>query len=297
MSYQPFGEKRARVTVSVVRNNTKGEPTTFNYVWVQNRMHIVVRQGGKQFGNADLAIYGVPLEDMNQIARLWLESMTPQNTDTVLIETWNGMNYVPFFQGVIAWSAVDASAIPQVRLIINANAAMALSNLAASPYANPGPVLLQDVLLSRAQLGGFTLAYAKSAPQYQCADVRLTGSPLEQIGQVMSCFPDLAWFVHLQQVVVRQANAPYAATAVPVSVTTGMQNPPVYSSSGLTLTTMFNPLIRPGVALDVQTVFDFVNRTIWVAAVLAHTLDVNVPGGQWTTAVAANSFGPKGNGQ
>lgn len=297
MSYQPFSEKRARVTVSVTRNNTRGEPTTFNYVWEQNRMHIVVRQGGKQFGNAEIAVFGVPLEDMNQIARLWLETMTPQNTDTLLIETWNGMNFVPFFQGVIAWSAVDASAMPQVRLIINANAAMALSNLAASPYANAGPVLLQDVLTSLAALGGFTVAYAETAPKYQCADVRLTGSPLEQVGQIMSCFPDLTWFVNLQQIVVREANAPYTTDAISVSVTTGMQNPPVYSSSGLTLTTMFNPLIRPGVALDVQTVFDFVNRTVWVAGVLAHTLDVNVPGGQWTTAVAANSYGQKGNGQ
>lgn len=297
MSYQPYGVKQVRVTVSVVRNNSKGEPTTFTYVWIQNRMRIVVRQGGKQFGNAEVSVYGVPLDAMNQIARLWLEQMTPQNTDTLQIDVWNGQIYVPFFQGVIAWSAVDASAMPQVRLHMSVNAAMALGNLAASPYANAGPVNLQDVLTSLAAQGGFTVAYAKDAPQYQLTDVRLTGSPLEQIGQVMSCFPDLTWFVNLQQVVVRQAGAPYSSDSVPISVTTGMQNPPVYSSSGLTLSTMFNPLIRPGVALDVQTVFDFVNRTTWVAGVLAHTLEPNVPGGQWTTAVAANSYGPKGNGQ
>lgn len=297
MSYQPFSEKRLRITVSVVRNNSKGEPSTFTYVWTENRMRVLVRQGGKQFGNAEVSVYGVPLADMNQIARLWLETMTPQNTDTLQIDVWNGMTYVPFFQGVIAWSAVDASAMPQVRLHISVNAALALSNLPASPYANPGPVTLQAVLTTLAAQAGFTVAYAQTAPQYQCTSVRLTGSPLEQIGQVMSCFPDLTWFVNLQQVIVRQANAPYEADAIRIAVDTGMQNPPVYSSSGLTLTTMFNPLIRPGAALDVQTVFDFVNRTVWVAGVLAHTLDANLPGGQWTTAVAANSYGPKGNGQ
>lgn len=297
MSFQPFSEKLARVTVSVTRADAQGQTTTNTYVWTQNRMRIQVRQGGKQYGNAEVSIFGVPLADMNQIVRLWLETMTPQNTDTLQVDVWDGQTYVPFFNGVISWSFVDASAMPQVRLVMNVNAGMALSNLAASPYANAGPVLLKDVLTTLAATGGFTVAYASNAPQYLCTNVRLTGSPLDQIGQVMSCFPDLAWFVNLQQVVVRLANAPYSSDAIPISVETGSQAPPVYSTSGLTLATMFNPRLRPGIGLDVQTVFDFVNRTQWVAAVLAHTLDVNLPGGQWTTQVAANSFGKKGNGQ
>jgi hypothetical protein len=47
--------------------------------------------------------------------------------------------------------------------------------------------------------------------------------------------------------------------------------------------------------LDIQTVFDFVNRTKWVAAVLQHTLQPNTPGGQWMTQIAAQSYGSKGD--
>lgn len=294
-TFQPFVPRIARVTIQVDRLNSRGEPDTFRYVFEQHRMRIQVRQGGQQFGNAHVEIYGVLLADMNQIARLWLETMTPQNADTIMIEVWDGKTFVPFFQGVITWSAVDASGIPQVKLVVDANAAMPLMNTPASPYANPGPVILKDALSALAKQAGFTVDYSAAAPVYSLTDIRLTGSPLQQIGALMRHFPDLTWFVNLQRVVVREANSPYTTDAIRVAVDTGLQGAPVYSTSGLQIATVFNPRIRPGVALDVETSFDFVNRTLWVAAVLAHNIEPNMPGGQWTTSVAANSYGAKNN--
>lgn len=258
-------------------------------------MRINVRQGGNQFGNAKIEIFGVPPDSMNLIARLWLQSMTPQNTDTVAIDVWDGFDYVPFFQGVIAWSAVNGAGMPAVSLIIEANAAMALMNATASPYANAGPVSLQSVLTTLAALQDFSVDYSNTAPQYQCTDIRLTGSPMEQIAGLMSHFPDLTWFVNLQRLVVRQAGAPYSADAISIAADNGLMRLPVYSQSGLQFDTLFNPQLRPGVACNVTTVFDFVNRTTWVAAVLSHMIEPNVPGGQWTTSCAANAFGPRGN--
>jgi hypothetical protein len=174
---------------------------------------------------------------------------------------------------------------------------MALMNATASPYANAGPVNLKDALMAIAADQEFVVDYSTLAPQYLLTDVRVTGSPLDQIRGLMSHFNDLTWFINLQRLVVRQANAPFSNDAVVISPETGLQRLPVYSSSGLQFDTLFNPVLRPGAACDVTTAFDFVNRTLWVAAVLAHSLDANVPGGQWTTSVAANSFGSKGNNQ
>lgn len=297
MTYNPLVARRARVVVKVTRPNAKGEPTEYPYTFTDHRMRIAVRQGGNQFGNAKVEIFGVPLATMNQIARLWLETLTPQNTDKLSIDVWDGKAFIPFFEGVITWSAVDATTMPAVKLDIEANAAMALMNMSASPYANSGPVLLSDALTSIAGAGNFSIDYSAAAPQYQLTDVRVAGSPMEQIGHLMRYFPDLTWFVNLQRIVVRQANAPYSTDAIRIAADTGLQGFPKYSTSGLQFNTVFNPRLRPGVALDVVTPFDFVNRTLWVSAVLAHQLDVNVPKGQWTTAVAANSYGQKGNNQ
>lgn len=295
MSINPLQERRARVTVNVTRPNTSGEPTEQKYIFTDHRMRITVRQGGNQFGNVKVDIYGVPLDAMNQIARLWLESLTPQNSDKLTVDVWDGEDFIPFFQGVITWSAVDASGMPQVKLTVEANAAMALMNMSASPYSNAGPVKLQDTLTSIAALADFQLDYSETAPQYMLTDVRVTGAPLEQIRKIMAQFKDLTWFINLQRLVVRKVNAPFSADAVRVAADTGLQGFPVYSTSGLQLVTVFNPRLRPGVALDVQTPFDFVNRTQWVTAVLQHQLDVNTPGGRWDSAIAANSYGRKGN--
>lgn len=295
MSINPLQERRARVTVNVTRPNTSGEPTEQKYTFTDHRMRITVRQGGNQFGNVKVDIYGVPLDAMNQIARLWLESLTPQNSDKLTVDVWDGEDFIPFFQGVITWSAVDASGMPQVKLTVEANAAMALMNMSASPYSNAGPVKLEDTLTAIAALADFQLDYSETAPQYMLTDVRVTGAPLEQIRKIMAQFKDLTWFINLQRLVVRKVNAPFSADAVRVAADTGLQGFPVYSTSGLQLVTVFNPRLRPGVALDVQTPFDFVNRTQWVTAVLQHQLDVNTPGGRWDSAIAANSYGRKGN--
>lgn len=295
MTFNAFAERKLQITIKVTRPNAQGAQTDFTYVWTENRMRVAVREGGKQFGNARIEVYGVALASMNNIARLWLEALTPQNTDTVEIAAWTGQQFVPFFQGVIAWSAVDESAMPQTKLVLEANSAFGLGNLPASPYSNAGPVTLADTLTTISAPAQLSLVYAPTAPTYMLTDVRLTGSPLDQVGALMRHFSDLTWTVHLQQLVVRAANAPISADAVRIAADTGMQNAPVYSTSGLQLSTLFNPQIRPGVALDVHTQADFVNRTIWVAAVLAHQLDANFPGGQWSTAIAANSYGSKGN--
>lgn len=298
MTFNAFTERKARVTVSVTRADSSGTQTPETFTFLQHRMRINVRQGGNQFGNAKIEIYGVPPDTMNNIARLWLTSLTPQNTDTVAIDVWNGQDYVPFFSGVISWSAVNGGGMPAVSLMIEANAAMALMNATASPYSNAGPVSLQDALTTLAAAQNFALDYSEQAPQYQLTDVRVTGSPMEQIAGLMRHFDDLTWFVNLQRLVVRAANAPFSADAIRIAADNGMNRLPVYSQSGLQLDTLFNPLLRPGVACDIETQqFDFVSQTKWVAAVLSHQLEPNLPGGKWTTSLACNSFGSKGNGE
>jgi len=295
MPFQPYQIRRAQVVVTIQRPDTAGDVQPQTYTFEQHRMRIQVRQGGKQYGNAKVQVYGVPLATMNQIARLWLEALTPQNTDTVQINVWDGQGFIPFFDGVITWSAVNASQMPQVYLDIEANAAMQGMNSTASPYANPGPVALTSALNAIATPAGLTVNFDTSAQDYQLVQQRAVGTPVQQITQVMNQFPNLTWFINLQQLVVRDALAPLNSPAIRVAKDTGMIGYPVYSTSGLTVSTLFDPRIRPGLALDVETEFDFVNRTVWVASVLAHTLDVNLPGGQWMTQAAANSFGPKGN--
>lgn len=291
----PLQRRAARVTINVRRMDASGTEQDYSYTFVQHRMSINVSQGGGQFGNAKVEIFGVGLDTMNQIARLWLEALTPRVTDTLGIEVWDGKEFIPFFMGVISWSAVDASRQPDVALQIEANDAMALMLTVSEPYAQEGPISLRSVLEAVCAQAGFAVDIAQTVQEYQLTNVRLTGTALEQVGQLMSALPELTWFANLQRLVVRNANAPFEADAIPIGVDTGMVGYPVYSTSGLSLSTIFDPRIRPGLSLDVLTDFDFVNRTKWVTGVLQHSLQPNTRGGAWVTAIAAQSWGTKGN--
>lgn len=291
----PLVERKAKVTVEVTRDNADGEAESLKYEFEQHRMSIVVSQGGKQYGNAKVQVFGLPLDQMNQIARLWLETLTPSSTDTLSVDVWDGQVYVPFFKGAISWSAVNAARMPQVALEIEANDAMAAMLTPASPYSQEGPISLKDVLTTILEPAGFVLEYSENAPDFQPVRVRVAGTPLEQAAAVMNAYPELTWYINLQRFIVRPVNGPLGGDPIEINKTTGMVGYPVYSTTGITVATIFNPKVRPGLALDVQTEFDFVNRTKWVASVLQHTLEPNTPGGAWLTQIAAQSYGSKGD--
>ncbi len=290
----PLQERRARVTVNVVRPGNDGD-RALTYAFEQHRMVIQVAQGGNQFGNAKVQIFGVPLDAMNKIARLWLEVLSPSNTDTLSIDVWDGSNFVPFFNGVITWSAINASGAPQIALEIEANSAMVAMNTVAPPYAQDTPIALQDALQQILGPTDLVVEFAESVPALQIQKAHLIGSPMDQASTLMNYFPELTWYINLQRFLVRPVNGPLGSDPVRINKTTGMIGYPTYSTSGVTLATIFDARIRPGLALDIQTDFDFVNRTKWVAAVLQHTLEPNKPGGNWFTQIAAQSYGSKGD--
>lgn len=291
----PLVERKARVTVDVVRPGTDGD-RALTYAFEEHRMSIQVSQGGGQWGNAKVSIFGVNLESMNKIARLWLEVLSPSKTDRLTIDVWDGSNFVPFFKGVITWSAVNAATAPHVSLEIEASDAMAAQLDVAPPYAQDGFVALEDALTQILAPAGLVVEMAESIKELKFQKAHLSGTAMAQASTLMSFFPELTWYINLQRFLVRPVNAPLGGEPVPVNKYTGMISYPTYSTSGITLSMLFDARIRPGLALDVTTAFDFVNRTKWVAAVLQHTIQPNTPGGQWITQVAAQSYGSKGDG-
>lgn len=291
-------ERKARVTVKVTRSdaNEQGDTLQSTYEFIQHRMSITVTQGGGQFGNAKVQIFGAALDAMNNIARLWLEVLSPSNNDTMDIDVWDGANFVPFFQGVITWSAINASGAPNVALEIEANDSMVAMNTVAQPYAQDTPIALQDALTAILEPAGLVVEFAESVPDLQIQKAHLLGSPMEQANALMNYFPELTHYTNLRRFIVRPVNGPLGGDPLPVNKGTGMIGYPTYSSSGITLATLFDARLRLGLALDIQTTsFEFINRTKWVCAVLQHNIQPNWPGGQWVTQIAAQAYGTKGD--
>lgn len=289
-------ERRARIVVTVRRDDDAGVTTESEYVFTEHRASIQVAQGGGLFGNAKVQLFGVAMDAMNNIARLWLEVLSPGNSDRLRIEVWDGANFVPFFEGVITWTAINASGAPDVALEIEANDAMAAMNIPAAPYAQDTPIGLRDALTAILAPAALVVEVAESIPELMIQRVHLMGTPMEQANTLMSYFPELTYYTNLSRFIVRPVNAPIGGEPLVVSRDTGLIGYPTYATSGISFSMVFDPRVRLGLALDLQTEFDFVNRTRWLAAVLQHHIQPNWPGGQWITQVAAQSYGSKGDG-
>lgn len=297
MAFNPFVTRAARVTVTVTRadSSSGSGTTTSSYVFLQHRMVIRVSIGGGRFGNAKVQIHGVPLAAMNNIARLWPLPMEIQAADTLSIDVWDGSNYAPFFTGTITWSGVNGGALPDVTLDIEANSSASLAQTTPAPYTVSGPQTLQNVLTGILQGSEFALDYAPSIPEIIVPNPRYSGSTLDQIVACMRSYPQLTWNPVLSRLRVYPADQPLGADPILISPATGMRNAPVYSSSAVTLDTVFDPRLVPGQAITIDSEFVLAGGAQWIAMVLNHTLEPNKPKGAWTTSIAAKGI-PNTNG-
>ena len=289
-------ERRARVTVRV-RREEGGEDIETSYQFTQNRMSITITQGGTQFGNAKVQIFGVNMDAMNKIARLWLEVLSPSNEDRLIVDVWDGSNYVPFFEGVITWTAINASGSPDVALEIEANDGMVGMNALATVYAQEGPIALRDALAEILEPIGVVPEVSDNVPEFTPSKIHLAGTPMNQAATLLGYYPDLTWYVNLQRFIVRPVNGPLGDDPLILSRDTGLVGYPTYATSGISFAMIFDARVRLGRALQLRTDFDFVTRTKWIASVLQHHIQPNWPGGQWLTQVAASPYGAIGNEQ
>lgn len=297
MALNFFQTRSARVTVTVTRPDASSSSgtTTSQYVFLEHRMVIRVSIGGGRFGNARVQVHGVPLAAMNNIARLWQLPMQIQTQDVLAIDIFNNSNYVPFFSGVVSWAGVNGGALPDVTLDIEANAAYGLSQTTPAPYSATGTQTLQNVLQGILQGSQFALDYAPSMPALTVTNPRYSGSTMDQIAACLRAFPQVAYNVVLSRLRVYPANQPLGADPILISPATGMRNAPVYSSSAVTLETLFDPRLVPGQAIQIDSEFVLAGGAQWIAMVLNHTLEPNKPKGVWTTSLAARGI-PNANG-
>lgn len=289
MAFNPFVTRAARVTVTVTREDSSSDTgvSTSQYVFQEHRMIIRVSLGGGRFGNAKVSIHGVPLANMNNISRLWLVPLQIQAQDTIAIDVWDGSTYVPFFNGVISWAGTDGSALPDVTLNIEANAAFGLSQTTPAPYSASGTQTLENVLTGILQNTGFTLDLAPSVPPLTVTNPRYSGSAQDQLDACLRAFPNIAFNVTLQRVRVYPTTQPFGTDPILVSPTTGAVGAPNYSSSAVTWKTLFNPQLVPGQAILLDSEFVLSGGANWVCRVLNHTLEPNKPKGAWHTDFAA----------
>jgi hypothetical protein len=252
------------------------------------RAHVDVDIGnGRAIAAAQCRFYGLTLAMMNQLSVTNLQ-FQGQNTypNALRVEAGDaerGMALV--FNGFVFESYIDAMNQPDVALCVQANAgglaAVAPSNVLSYRSSVDIATIVGDV----AERMGWS--YETNGVSVILQRPYLWGSPMSQLEQACRA-------ANVEYTVDSTTNPNTLAiwpkgrgrgTTIPlVSPRTGMVASPQFSANGISVTTEFNPAIRHGQYVQVESMIVNASGKFYVQGV-HHTLDALAPGGAWFTTL------------
>lgn len=233
---------------------------------------------------AQITVYGLTPSLLRQLSALNQGSIAIRKNTIVVSagDEVNGMATV--FQGQVMLSQIQLNTAPDTGLVISAQTGAFAAVQRVEPSSYPGAAdaaIIMQTLAFEANLG-----FENNGVSVILATPYLPGSPLEKIRRC-------AQAAHIEYVIDSVKNVlaifPIGGSrggSVPIiSSETGMIGYPSYSTGvygGLSITTLFNPLLRPGGVVQVQSSLEVANGR-WGVFEIEHELSSEDPGGPWFT--------------
>jgi hypothetical protein len=248
--------------------------------------------GGVSSGLMDLAIYGLPLETMNQLSTIGSQAtLIDKNTISLSAgDSASGMTLV--FSGLIDNAFVDANSMPQVCFRITAVPGGAF--YAVQPVT---PISLQgsqDVAQMLGKIAGqMGLSFENNGVNVKLSNPYYSGSPW---GQAVA----IARHANVEMVVDRGVLAispnsqPRTTGGIPlISASTGMVGYPAFRQAVIVVRSLFNPAVQVNGQIQVQSTLTPANGT-WMVFHIIYELECAMPHGRWYQTMEAQKGSPPG---
>ena len=270
----------------------------------------ISKNGGPSFDGAEMRLYGVTASVMNAVSALGVLPIVYfryNNTLTILAgDDVNGM--APVFSGVLLSAFQDFSEMPESSLHLVANGGVAGALVPTAPISFPGGADVATIMGGLAETMG--LIFENNGVQVQLASPYFAGTALQQAQKCVQA-------AHIQMCIDTNtapntlAIWPYTGTrggAIPlISAASGMIGYPTFQQFGMEFTTLFNPNIRVGAKLMMQstvggsvtyanpsapspdTILSGGPNGLWyINGPVTHDLAAQMPGGPWFTQVSCS---------
>jgi hypothetical protein len=240
-----------------------------------------VKPGGESMGTLQLRVYGLSQSMMNRLTVIGqIGRMKPSNT--VLLAAGDdigGMRSV--FYGTIFNAWADYSSAPGAVFNIFANAGMdlALKPVGATSYqgAADAAVMLADF----AKEGG--LAFENNGVSVPLSNAYFPGTTLSKI-RACARAADINYFIDLGTLAIWPKGSARKGEKILISPETGLIGYPALSSAGMTIQTIFNPVIRIGDDIRVESSIEMARGEFNVID-FSHSLASELSGGPWFTTI------------
>jgi hypothetical protein len=242
--------------------------------------HITNPGGNTAFGQLQLRVYGMTLDQMNQYSSTGSNMVAVQDQSVTVSAGDQGGILNQVFSGTIISSFIDLSSLPEVGFVCAAVAGYYNKAAPAASNSYPGSQNAEDIIESLAGLVNYSFqntngAHAVVQNQY------LSGSIVDQMQQVAraASFP-LA--IENETVTIWPNDGSRDDVVISLSPENGLVGYPTYWGAGFTVKSEFNPIITIGRTIDLTSGLPKANGQFPVQFV-THELSTLTPDGPWFT--------------
>ncbi len=281
-----FSRKRIDLTISLGTGNF-GEAGQNTLTLTGLRvMCDIDEMGNESCAQAAVKIYGMTPDHMNALSALTNVAMM-QRKNMIQISAGDDSGMATIFQGQIMQGLIDMSAPPDAAVNLLAWTGGFEKYAAAAPRSYPGAASVAQIMADLAAAMGY--AFENNGVTAVLNTPAFPGTLWEQVRRCADA-AGINWTISNGTLAIWPRGGSRVTQGVPlISKDTGMIGYPGYATAwmGASVTTLFNPAIRIGGVVNVQSSLVTVANGYWTVRTVAHNLESELPGGAWITRFEA----------
>lgn len=250
----------------------------------------VAKAGGVSMSQLDLRVWGMTLDQMNKLTQLRKLLPTDHRRNTVTVtagDDQSGMGTV--FTGTLGQCWADPKDSPDVSFTANAWTGMAEAITPADPTSYKGAVAVDTIMAQLAAQMNPPRRLENSGVGTVLVSPYLPGTVRDQIQAVVRA-AQINVLIDDEVLAIWPRGTVRGAQGIRIAPDSGLVGYPAYTDNGISLTTLYNPALIFGTAVTVESSLTPANGQ-WAVAAVTHTLESELPGGQWFTRIECGLIG------
>ena len=238
---------------------------------------LIEMNGAVSSGTMQLAIYGLPLQLMNQLSTVGtqLDQQGKNQVEVYAGDAESGMSLV--YTGLIFNAYVDAQNMPDVcfRLTGSPSGGFHAAN-PVPPTSKAGPQDVSPMMKNLAGLMG--LQFEDNGVNVKLTNPYYPGSAWEQAVKIAR-HANIHLFVERGTLAISPIGKPRPGNVV-ISRETGMVAYPAFRDAAIIVRALFNPAVSVGSSMTVQSDLTPANGN-WLIKKIVYELESKMPKGRW----------------
>jgi hypothetical protein len=238
------------------------------------------KAGGNQMGTLHARIYGVAQQDTNAVTSLlWKPDQYKPNT--IVVTAIDGDQQSQVFAGNIVQAWGNYQSQPDVFLEIQAQTAYVNQLRPVAPRSFNGTVDVATIAAQLASAMGYT--FENNGVTTPLSNVYLPGTAMDQLKSLVRA-AGCNFYLDDTVVAIYPRGTSRAGLIPLISPQSGLVGYPIFDGTGVNFQCLFNPSVRFGGSVQLQTSIPRASGQ-WAVQCVGHRLESEKPGGAWFSTV------------